>query len=226
VLERCSHSFRLFLRAAGEKVCPFCTVIATLEREHFDQWKPTVVQRDRMALCGRHFQLALKIVAEHDTRARANLVRAVIASDMGESGSLRMPSCEICDSIEAAMRGLVVAVRSLDNRIRFGKVLERAPLFCRRHAADVCTGKRAPNFARVQYGKLKRITDELSQALLRHSDNLDQLIENALTYVEGSQASRADSKGGAPLEHPGMKRRPSRRAASSNNGTTSRSLSI
>lgn len=197
MLERCSRSFRLFLKALENQRCPFCAVGARFEQESIERLARERAAGEPLALCGRHLRLALKIAAELGSRKRTNLVRSVLSSDLGKSGSLRPPSCKICERVEAVIKTLVSAVRGLDDRMRFEKALDRAPLFCRFHAACVCVGNGASNFARIQSNKLNELSDELVQAFVRNRDTLEQLIESATTYVEGMQI---DSKGGNSLE--------------------------
>jgi hypothetical protein len=203
VLERGCRKFRLFLKAMEGDVCPFCGVIGTLERERMDRFCRRLINGDRPALCARHLQLALEVVAARGTRVRTNLVRAVVCSDVSEKGSLQVASCQICDSIETVMRRLVRAVRRLNDRIRFEKALARAPLFCRLHAAAVVTEGSAPTFARIQGEKLKQLDEDLLQAMYRDSDRLEQLIADVMIYVAGAQASgrgRTGSGGVEPFE--------------------------
>jgi hypothetical protein len=191
VLERCSRSFRVFLKALEGDSCAFCAVTITLEYEQIAQIEPILATRDPVALCGRHFRLALNTVGESGNRAR--FAQQVIAADLKEGRFLSNRPCRVCTSIEAALKSIAAAICRLDGRIRFEKALERASLFCRLHVSDVVAGNRAPTFSRVQYEKLKQLRDDLAQALLRNSD-LEQLIQSVMAYTDGAQSRRIDSE--------------------------------
>jgi hypothetical protein len=192
VLERCSRSFRVFLKALEGDSCAFCTVAIALEHEQIAQIEPILATRDPVALCGRHFLLALNTVGESGNRAR--FAQQVIAADLKEGRVLSNRPCRVCTSIEAALKSIAASICRLDGRIRFEKALERASLFCRLHASDVVAGNRAPTFLRVQHDKLKQLDDALAQALLRNRENLEQLIQSVMAYTDGAQSRRIDSE--------------------------------
>jgi hypothetical protein len=196
VLERCSRSFRVFLKALEGDSCAFCAVTITLEYEQIAQIEPILATRDPVALCGRHFRLALNTVGESGNRAR--FAQQVIAADLKEGRFLSNRPCRVCTSIEAALKSIAAAICRLDGRIRFEKALERASLFCRLHVSDVVAGNRAPTFSRVQYEKLKQLRDDLAQALLRNSEKLDELIETAMAYADGVRSRRIEREAENP----------------------------
>lgn len=201
MLERCSRSFWLFLKALKGPYCALCVVWTTFEQEHLASLDHIGLATDRLPLCGNHLRLGLQLVSERGVRARINLVRAVLGSDVAHKDSRFASPCEICQSVEAANRGLVAAMRRLDRQIRFEKALQRGPLFCRFHAAEVCTGGAAPNFARIQKDKLKELSDELLQALYRSDRNLlEQLVDDGIRYIEGCRTQRLSPEANQSIE--------------------------
>jgi len=201
VLERCSRSFWLFLKALKGPLCPLCVVWATFEQERLASLEHTELATDGLPLCGNHVRLGLKLVAERGARARINLVRAGLGFDVAHNASRFASPCEICQSVETASRGLVAAMRRLDRQIRFEKALQRGPLFCRFHAAEVCTGGAAPNFARIQSDKLKELSEKLLQALYcSDGDLLEHLVDDGIRYVEGRKTQRLNPKANHSIE--------------------------
>ncbi len=81
---------------------------------------------------------------------------------------------------------LVRSIRRLDGSMRFRKALESAPLFCRRHADAISDASDTTNFAEVQEAKARSLRDNLAQAELRNSEELESLIASTVAYLARS----------------------------------------
>jgi hypothetical protein len=176
VLEQWTRQFRRFLAALSGPDCAFCAV-----EEHFSKAEiaklVSATPPDGLELCGRHLAATLAAITDHGSRGR--LARTAIASRSDALQRSTTPRCQVCARRVAVQGSLARAVRRLDERVRFQKALEGAPLFCDRHAAQISAGGRAGNFVRIQVQKLSRLSDELCQAELRGRD-IEPLIAEAL----------------------------------------------
>jgi hypothetical protein len=175
VFEEWSGQFRQFLAAFDGRECPSCVVAANAARREIARLG-SATPPDAIELCGRH--LAPTLEATTDRSWKSRLVRAAIAGRSRALENLSAP-CQVCARVAAVEVKLARSVRRLDDRVRFQKGLESAPLFCHRHAAQISAGASARNFVTIQLRKLSQLGDELSQSELRGRE-AEPLIELAL----------------------------------------------
>jgi hypothetical protein len=174
VLERLKHNFRLLLSAFDGVVCPLCEVRTRLEAPEVERLH---AKRDlNAALCAKHLESYFGSTDDRFTRAR--VVRRVI-----ETTIAGRPACQVCEYLSRVEARLAQAIRRLDNRMRFRKALEMAPLFCQRHANIIASDPPAVNFAHVQRAKLQHLRDDLAQAEILNRESLEPLTLSALAYL-------------------------------------------
>jgi hypothetical protein len=176
VLERLKHNFRLLLSTFDGVICPLCTVRARLETPEVECLH---AKGDLgAALCATHLKSYFGCTDDLSTRARVTrkIVETIIAG---------RPACQVCEYLSRVEERLARAIRRLDNRMRFRKALEMAPLFCQRHVNLVASDPLAVNFALVQRAKLQRLRDDLAQAEILNRDSLEPLTLSAIAYLGG-----------------------------------------
>jgi len=186
VLEQCSHNFRRFLRSLRGDLCPVCVVARSIEALRVSDLAENHRSDVRM-LCGHHLQAVLNSLDSRDPRTRADVIQAVLAANLSVGG---LPGCRLCTTTQAEVDLLIATIRKCDGRFRFEKALERGPLFCRLHAAQVCAGQVLPGFSRVHGAKLKNLSNDLLRARARNDGALEKQIEKAVRYVEGDGTLR------------------------------------
>jgi hypothetical protein len=176
VLERLKHNFRLLLSAFDGVVCPLCEVRKRLETPEVERLH---AKGDlNAALCASHLESYFGCTDDRSTRARVTrrIIETIIAG---------RPACQVCEYLSRVEERLVRAIRRLDNRMRFRKALEMAPLFCHRHVNLVASDPLAVNFAQVQRAKLQHLRDDLAQAEILKRESLESLTLSAIAYLGG-----------------------------------------
>ncbi len=176
MLERLKHNFRLLLSAFDGVACPLCEVRTRLETPEVERLH---TKGDlNAALCAKHLESYCGSTDDRFTRAR--VVRRVI-----ETTITGRPACQVCEYLSRVEERLARAIRRLDNRMRFRKALEMAPLFCQRHVNLVASDPLAVNFAQVQRAKLQHLRDDLAQAEILKRESLESLTLSAIAYLGG-----------------------------------------
>jgi hypothetical protein len=176
VLERLTNNFRLLLSTFDGDICPLCALRTGLQKAEIECLH---AKRDlSAALCATHLESYFLCTNDLPTRARATrkIVETIIAG---------RPACQVCEYLSRVEERLARAIRRLDNRIRFRKALELAPLFCQRHVNLVASAPLAVNFAQVQRAKLQHLRDDLAQAEILNRESLEPLTLSALAYLGG-----------------------------------------
>jgi hypothetical protein len=176
VLERLKHNFRLLLGAFDGVVCPLCEVRTRLETPEVERLH---ARGDlNAALCASHLESYFGCTDDRSTRARVtrSIIETIIAG---------RPACQVCEYLSRVEERLARAIRRLDNRMRFRKALEMAPLFCQRHVNLVASDPLAVNFAQVQRAKLQHLRDDLAQAEILKRESLESLTLSAIAYLGG-----------------------------------------
>lgn len=174
MLERLKHNFRLLLNAFDGAVCPLCDVRTRLETSEAERLH---AKGDlNAALCATHLESYFGCTDDRSARARVTrrILETIIAG---------RPACQVCEYLRRVEERLARAIRRLDNRMRFRKALEMAPLFCRRHVNLVVSDPLVANFAQVQRAKLQRLRDDLAQAEILNRESLDALTLSAIAYL-------------------------------------------
>jgi hypothetical protein len=82
----------------------------------------------------------------------------------------------------------------LDNRMRFRKALEVAPLFCRDHESLIAADGLPENFAQVQRTKLQHLRDALAQTALLNREGLESLISSTLAFLGRPEVEQPSSQ--------------------------------
>ena len=129
MLERLTHNFRLLLRAFDGGTCPLCAVRTTLEAPEVERVRSK--GESGAAVCGTHLELSF--VGMDSQALRARLTRINIEAMIADG-----PGCQVCEHLSRVEARLAGTIRRLDNRMRFRKALESAPLFC----LQACEGDR------------------------------------------------------------------------------------
>jgi hypothetical protein len=176
VLERLKHNFRLLLSAFDGVVCPLCDVRARLETPEVERLH---ARGDlNAALCATHLGSYFGCTDDRSTRARVTrrIIETIIAG---------RPACQVCEYLSRVEERLARAIRRLDNRMRFRKALEMAPLFCQRHINLVVSDPLAVNFVEIQAAKLRHLRDDLAQAEILNRESLEPLTLSAIAYLGG-----------------------------------------
>jgi hypothetical protein len=181
VLERLKHNFRLLLSAFDGVVCPLCEVRAKLETPEVERLHAKGGLN--AALCAKHLESYFGCTDDRSTRARVTrrIIETIIAG---------RPACQVCEYLSRVEERLARAIRRLDNRMRFRKALEMAPLFCQRHVNLVASDPLAVNFAQVQRAKLQHLRDDLAQAEILKRESLESLTLSAIAYLGGPVLER------------------------------------
>jgi hypothetical protein len=176
LLERLTHNFRLLLSTFDGVICPLCEVSTRLEKAEVERLQ---ARGDLNAtLCAAHLESYFGSTDDLCTRARVTrrIIETIIAG---------RPACQVCEYLSRAEVRLAQAIRRLDDRVRFRKALEKAPLFCRHHANVIASDPLSVNFAQVQGAKLQHLRDALAQAEILNRDSLEPLTLSALAYLGG-----------------------------------------
>lgn len=173
MLERLENNFRTLLKKFDGTSCPLCAVLKGRELHEIDPARAKL--QSGSAVCSLHLRMALE--RADSLAARARDTRSAIDAELG--GAQR---CEVCEKLRHIETRLVGSIRRLDDRMRFTKALESAPLFCRPHATLVSKVAGAENFAEVQRTKLVHLRDALAKAALLNGDAASPLIAATLAY--------------------------------------------
>jgi hypothetical protein len=174
VLECLTPNFRLLLRLFDGDTCPLCGVVKWREARDLEQLRVDGISVAR--LCGHHLEIVLSAIIEPIQRAWRT--RQVLESSLAQ-----VDSCVVCTKLLHIESRLVRAIRRLDGSMRFQKALERAPVFCRKHAKAVAGENDAIDFAQTQKAKVVLLRDGIAQAELRNSEELEGLMAQALAYL-------------------------------------------
>lgn len=181
-----TRHFRLFLQALNGTDCPFCAVVQALEHDKLAR----IAERQRQSrrrLCGAHLSSLLRLIP--DCALRVAATQAALRTTI--QIPVRPVQCEVCALDQRVINRLARMIGCIDGRIRFEKAIQSGPLVCRAHFGQIIRTVPAEHFAQLQYRKLQALIDELGQARLRQSDELDDLIGKAVIYlgtrnIEGS----------------------------------------
>ena len=182
MLERLGNNFRILLTKFSGTSCPLCAVVKGRELDEIDRLRAKL--QSGTGVCGLHLEMALE--RADSLAARACDTRNAIDAELG--GALR---CEVCEKLRHIDTRLVGSIRRLDDRMRFIKALESAPLFCRRHVTLVSKAAGSRNFAEVQRAKLAHLRDALAKAALLNTEAANPLIGAALVYFGRPVADEA-----------------------------------